>query len=421
MNYISCLAILPYIGGWGEQRMVRTVTQTARDAIAEFLRLESASGLLLVGAAVLAMIVANTPLVSIYDGALQTRLIVTLGGFGVDKPLLLWVNDGLMAIFFLLVGLELKREVVDGQLSSRAQVILPGFAAIGGLGIPALVFWLFNRGDSAAMNGWAIPTATDIAFALAILTLLGSRVPVALKILLTTIAIIDDLAAIGVIAVFYTADLSLGALAGAGTGLFFLAALNRAGVQRLAPYLLVGTFIWLLVLKSGVHATLAGVAVAAFIPLRAGDEPSPARHLEHSLHPWVAFLILPLFAFSNAGVSLQGIGIDTLSSGISLGIILGLFVGKQLGVFLMMGLALGLGIARRPEGTTLTQLYAVSVICGVGFTMSLFIGSLAYEHGNFVLDAAVKLGVMTGSLASAVLGVLILHFALPRVRESSAE
>jgi len=329
---------------------------------------------------------------------------------------LLWVNDGLMALFFLLVGLELKREVIDGQLSSASQITLPGLAALGGLAAPALLFWLINRGDAPAMNGWAIPTATDIAFALALLTLLGSRVPVALKILLTTIAIIDDLAAILIIAVFYTGDLSLGALASAGLGLVLLLALNRAGVKRLAPYMLIGAVIWLLVLKSGVHATLAGVAVAAFIPLRSDDGESPARQLEHNLHPWVAFLILPLFAFSNAGVSLQGVGIETLSSGVSLGIIVGLFAGKQIGVFAMIALALALGIARRPEGTSLAQLYAVSVICGVGFTMSLFIGSLAFEHGNFVLDAAVKLGVMTGSLGSALLGLLILHLSLPAAR-----
>ncbi|NND45163.1 MAG: Na+/H+ antiporter NhaA [Xanthomonadales bacterium] len=396
--------------------MVRNVTESARDAISEFLRLESASGLLLVGAAALAMVVANSPLLAFYDGVLQTHLTVTLGGFGVDKPLLLWVNDGLMAIFFLLVGLELKREVVDGQLSSASQITLPGLAALGGLAVPALMFWLINRGDGSAMNGWAIPTATDIAFALALLTLLGSRVPVALKILLTTIAIIDDLAAIMIIAVFYSGDLGLGSLAGAGLGLLVLFGLNRAGVQRLAPYMLVGAVIWLLVLKSGVHATLAGVAVAAFIPLRADDGATPARQLEHNLHPWVAFLILPLFAFSNAGVSLQGLGLETLSSGVSLGIILGLFAGKQVGVFAMIALALSLGIARRPEGTTLGQLYGVSVLCGVGFTMSLFIGSLAFEHGNFVLDAAVKLGVMAGSIGSALLGVLVLHFALPQAR-----
>ena len=363
--------------------------------------------------ALLAMAVANSPLLNVYDSLLQTRLIVTLGGLGVDKPLFLWVNDGLMAVFFLLVGLELKREVVNGELSSASQLSLPALAAFGGLGAPAIIFWLINRGDAAAMNGWAIPTATDIAFALAVLSLLGSRVPVALKIFLTTIAIIDDLAAILIIAVFYTGDLSGLALAGAGLGLALLFTFNRCGVLRLAPYILVGAGIWLLVLKSGVHATLAGVAVAAFVPLKAGDQPSPARQLEHNLHPWVAYGILPLFAFCNAGVSLRGVGLGALSEGVSLGILLGLFVGKQLGVFAMTAIGLGLGLAPRPSGSTLTQLYAVSVICGVGFTMSLFIGSLAFEHGTFMLAAAVKLGVMAGSLLSALLGLLVLHFSLP--------
>lgn len=401
--------------------MVRSVNRAARQAIAEFLRLESASGLLLVAAAALAIGVANSPLQAMYDTVLQTHLTVTLGGFGVDKPLLLWVNDGLMAVFFMLVGLELKREVVDGELSSPSQLTLPALAAFGGLAVPALVFWWINRGDAAAMHGWAIPTATDIAFALAVLSLLGSRVPVSLKIFLTTIAIIDDLAAILIIAVFYSGDLSGVALAGAGLGLALLFTFNRLGVLRLAPYILVGAGIWLLVLKSGVHATLAGVAVAAFIPLKAGDQASPARQLEHNLHPWVAFAILPLFAFCNAGVSLHGAGPGTLTEGVSLGILLGLFVGKQLGVFGMTALGLGLGLARRPANTTLPQLYAVSIICGVGFTMSLFIGSLAFEHAHFELDAAVKLGVMAGSLLSALLGLLVLHFSLPPVPNVKAE
>jgi NhaA family Na+:H+ antiporter len=393
--------------------MIKSATSSARQAIAEFLRLESSSGMLLVGGAMLAMAVANSPWQGGYDALLQTRLIVTLGGLGVDKPLVLWVNDGLMAVFFLLVGLELKREVVDGELSSPSQLTLPVLAALGGLAVPALVFWWINRGDAAAMSGWAIPTATDIAFALAVLSLLGSRVPVSLKIFLTTIAIIDDLAAILIIAAFYSGDLSGAVLAGAGLGLALLFTFNRLGVLRLAPYILVGAGIWLLVLKSGVHATLAGVAVAAFIPLKAGAQTSPARRLEHNLHPWVAFGILPLFAFCNAGVSLHGVGLNALTDGVSLGILLGLFVGKQLGVFGMTALGLGLGLARVPANTTLPQLYAVSIICGVGFTMSLFIGSLAFEHGNFMLDAAVKLGVMAGSLLSALLGLLVLHFSLP--------
>ncbi|MFT7563637.1 MAG: NhaA family Na+:H+ antiporter, partial [Bacteroidia bacterium] len=348
--------------------MIKTASKSAVKALSEFLKLESASGVLLVAAALAAVGIANSQISHWYEGILQTHLAVTLGGFGVDKPLILWVNDGLMAIFFLLVGLELKREVIEGQLSSRDQIVLPALAAVGGLVVPAAIFWLINRDDPYAMNGWAIPTATDIAFALAVLSLLGDRVPVSLKIFLTTIAILDDLAAILVIAVFYTSDLSWQALSAAGFGIVLLFFLNRMHVQRLAAYILVGIMVWLMVLKSGVHATLAGVAVAAFIPLKSGDAHSPARHLEHSLHPWIAFAILPIFAFCNAGVSLHGVGVGMLSGGVSLGIWLGLFFGKQLGIFGMITLALSFGLARRPEGTTLPQLYAVSIICGVGFT-----------------------------------------------------
>ena len=400
--------------------MIKSVSRTTLEAIAQFFRLESAGGLLLVAAALLAVVVANSPLAPFYDAALTTRLTITLGGYGLDKPILLWVNDGLMAVFFLLVGLELKREILEGQLSSADQVVLPALAALGGLAVPALFYWGLNHGGGQALNGWAIPTATDIAFALAVLSLLGKRVPLSLKVFLTTIAIVDDLAAILIIAVFYSGDLSLAALLGAGFGVVILALLNRFRVQRLAAYILVGIVTWFCVLKSGVHATLAGVAVAAFIPLRARDQESPARHLEHTLHPWVAFAILPLFAFANAGVSLHGVGANLLTGGVSLGIVLGLFLGKQLGVFGMTVMATGLGLARRPEGTTLGQLYAVSVVCGVGFTMSLFIGSLAFEHGDFALDAAVKVGVTTGSLLSAGLGLLLLHLTLPKTPVTQA-
>jgi NhaA family Na+:H+ antiporter len=397
--------------------MIRTVSQSAVDALKTFLRLESAAGVLLTGAAVLAVILANSPLSWLYElGLRETHLVVTLGDAGVDKPLLLWINDGLMAVFFLLVGLELKREVVEGQLSSPAQVILPSLAALGGLAVPAGIFWLINRGDAVAMGGWAIPMATDIAFALAVLMLLGSRVPVALKVFLTTIAIVDDLAAIIVIAVFYTNQLSVLSLGLAGLGIVVLLALNRAGVQRLAAYLITGVFIWICVLKSGVHATLAGVVLAAFIPLRTDDDSSPARHLEHILHPWVALAILPIFAFANAGIALRDISMDMLTGGISLGIIAGLFLGKQLGVFGMVVLARVTGLAQLPEGTTWAQIYGIALICGIGFTMSLFIGSLAYEHVDFNQDAAVKLGVICGSLLSAFGGWLVLHLSLPKTR-----
>jgi NhaA family Na+:H+ antiporter len=388
------------------------------DLMREFLKLESASGLVLIAATVVALLMANIPIAeTAYKWLLDQHLTVTLGGWGVDKPLLLWVNDALMVFFFMLVGLELKREIVEGQLSRPDQVVLPVLAAIGGLVIPAAIFWYFNGDLPSQKDGWAIPTATDIAFALAILGLMGSRVPLALKIFLTTIAIVDDLAAIIIIAIFYTADLSVISLSMAGLGVIGLAVLNRKRVVRLAPYMLIALFIWLCVLKSGVHATLAGVIVAAFIPLRAGDDSSPARHLEHTLHPWVAFAVLPIFAFANAGISFQGMSLETLTHGVTLGIILGLFVGKQLGIFGMVALAKGLRIAKLPEGTTWAQVYGVSLLCGVGFTMSLFIGTLAfeevYEEGVFDMLYYVKTGVLAGSLLSAAAGLLVLHLALP--------
>jgi NhaA family Na+:H+ antiporter len=383
----------------------------------DFLKLESASGMLLIVATVLALIMANIPAgLSAYRWLLDLQVTVTVGGLGVDKPLLLWVNDALMVLFFMLVGLELKREVVEGQLSRPDQVILPVLAAVGGLLVPALIFWMINGDVPEQRDGWAIPTATDIAFALAMLSLMGSRAPLTLKIFLTTIAIVDDLAAIIIIAIFYTADLSVLSLSLAGLGVIGLFVLNRMKVVRIAPYMLVGGFIWLCVLKSGVHATLAGVVVAAFIPLRADDDSSPARHLEHILHPWVAFAVLPIFAFANAGVSFHGMGLDRLTQGVPLGIILGLFVGKQVGVFGMVALARLLRIASLPEGTTWGQVYGVALLCGVGFTMSLFIGTLAFQHGNFDMLEGVKMGVLAGSLLSAAAGLLVLHLALPKKR-----
>lgn len=369
----------------------------------------------MIAATVIALLMANIPAaLKAYDWFLALDLTITLGGLGVDKPLLLWINDALMVFFFMLVGLELKREVVEGQLSRPDQVILPVMAAIGGLVLPAAIFWWINGDFVSQKNGWAIPTATDIAFALAMLGLMGSRVPLSLKILLTTIAIVDDIAAIVIIAIFYTSDLSLISLALAGLGIMGLFVLNRMRVMRLAPYMLVALFIWLCVLKSGVHATLAGVVVAAFIPLKAKDDHSPARHLEHTLHPWVAFAVLPIFAFANAGVPLHGMSVEKLTNGVPMGIILGLFFGKQIGVFGMIALARLLRIAKLPEGATWAQVYGVAILCGIGFTMSLFIGTLAFEHGNFDLLAGVKLGVLVGSVLSAVAGLLVLHFALPR-------
>jgi NhaA family Na+:H+ antiporter len=392
----------------------------AIDLMRQFLKLESAGGYLLIAATVLALIMANLPLANKgYEWFLGLHLTITLGGLGVDKPLLLWINDALMVLFFMLVGLELKREVVEGQLSRPDQIILPVLAALGGLLVPAAIFWYINGDLASQKNGWAIPTATDIAFALAMLGLLGSRVPISLKIFLATIAIVDDIAAIVIIAIFYTYDLSMNSLGLAGLGIAVLFALNRMKVMRLAPYMLTALFIWLCVLKSGVHATLAGVVVAAFIPLKAKDDHSPARHLEHTLHPWVAFAVLPIFAFANAGVPFAGMSVEKLSNGVPMGIILGLFVGKQVGIFGMIMLARLLRIAQLPPGSTWGQVYGVALLCGIGFTMSLFIGTLAFEHGNFDLLSGVKMGVLIGSVLSAAAGLFVLNLALPKANDQA--
>ena len=390
----------------------------AIDLMRQFLKLESAGGYLLIAATVLALVMANMPTaLKAYEWFLGLHLTVTLGGQGVDKPLLLWINDALMVLFFMLVGLELKREMVEGQLSRPDQVVLPVLAALGGLVVPAAIFWYINGDLASQKNGWAIPTATDIAFALAMLGLLGSRVPISLKIFLATIAIVDDIAAIVIIAIFYSSDLSVLSLGLAGMGIVVLFALNRLKVMRLAPYMLTAAFIWFCVLKSGVHATLAGVVVAAFIPLKAGDDHSPARHLEHTLHPWVAFAVLPIFAFANAGVPFSGMSLEKLTNGVSLGIILGLFFGKQIGVFGMIVLARVLRIAELPPGANWGQVYGVALLCGIGFTMSLFIGTLAFEHGNFNLLSTVKMGVLIGSVLSAAAGLFVLHLALPKATD----
>ena len=394
--------------------MINKTASKVTEAWREFLRLESAGGLILVFSAIFALVLANSPLSHLYGQLLGLKLTVMVEGFGVSKPLLLWVNDGLMAVFFLLVGLELKREIAEGQLSSPEQVALPAMAAIGGLAVPALIYWFINRDSPQGIDGWAVPTATDIAFALAILSLLGSRVPASLKIFLTTIAIFDDLAAIIIIAIFYSADLSTTSLFAAGAGIAVLFVLNRLGVKSLAAYLIVGIFIWLFVLKSGVHATLAGIVVAMFIPMKDSDGQSPLRHLEHILHPWVAYAVLPIFAFANAGLPLAGVGIDAAVGTVSTGIMLGLFFGKQIGVFGMTGLVVGLGFAKKPEGSNWAMLYGIALLCGVGFTMSLFIGSLAFEHGGFSNIAALKIGVIVGSIASAFCGWLVLHLSLPK-------
>ena len=392
-------------------------------AIRQFLKLESASGILLVLAGALAMVAANTGVAGLYEAFLATSFKIQLGEFALDKSLGVWINDLLMAIFFLLVGLEIKREVVMGELSDKAKVALPAIAAVGGMVVPAAIYAWINWGDPVGIRGWAIPSATDIAFALGVLSLFGERVPVGLKIFLMTLAVLDDLGAIVIIALFYTSDLSVQALLLAGLALVGLLVLNRFGVTRIAPYILVGLVLWTCVLKSGVHATLAGVVTAMFIPARNPADPAhpPLTRLEHALHPWVAFGILPIFAFANAGVSLEGLSFRDLLQPIPLGIALGLVVGKQLGVFTFAWLAVKLGLARLPSGVDFRQVYGAAIICGIGFTMSLFIGMLAFENaaaGQVIVTD--QLGVLAGSLISAVLGYVVLHFVLPRGRSSHA-
>jgi NhaA family Na+:H+ antiporter len=363
-------------------------------------------------AAVVALVIANSPLAPYYFEALGAKLGFQAGPVILKESVLHWINDGLMAVFFLLVGLEIKREVLDGQLRGAARIVLPGIAALGGMAMPALIYVLINLGSPDTLRGWAIPAATDIAFALGILALLGSRVPTSLKVFLTALAILDDLGAIVIIALFYTSELNLFALAMAGALLACLVCLNRAGVLRLAPYLLIGVVLWYFVLKSGVHATLAGVALALTIPLRPQNQGhagahSPLHALEHALHKPVALLIVPLFGFANAGVSFAGMGLSSLAQPVPLGVALGLFLGKQLGVFGFAWLAIRSGIASLPRHASFTQLYGVALLCGIGFTMSLFIGALAFTDPAAV--DATKIGVLTGSLASAVVGFLLLR------------
>ena len=384
------------------------------DMTREFLRMEVAGGILLIIASLLALVVANSPFYGTYDYILnEVYFRIGLsdpGEYDVElkQSLLHWINDGLMAIFFLLVGLEIKREMTEGAFSSFRSALLPACAAIGGMAVPALTYMLIAGGDPTAAHGWAIPAATDIAFSLCILSLAGSRVPVSLKILLTGIAIIDDLGAILIIAFFYTGDIAYTPLAVAGVALMGLVALNRARVMALSPYILLGFIMWVAVLNSGVHATLAGVATALAIPMRSPKNPqfSPLKHLEHELHPWVAFLILPLFGFANAGVRLDGLGFDALLEPVTLGIAAGLFIGKQVGVFGIMALCILTGLCQMPARAGWLHLYAVSLLCGIGFTMSLFIGELAF-YGDARQDA-VRIGVIAGSVLSAALAFTIL-------------
>ena len=378
-------------------------------ALQQFIAREASAGIVLFFAALAAMIAMNSALDAHYLAFLDIPVAVQLGGLEIAKPLALWINDGLMAIFFFLVGLEVKRELMEGQLSSIEQASLPVIAAVGGMALPATVFVYFNWGLAENLNGWAIPAATDIAFALGVLALLGKHAPVSLKILLLAIAIIDDIGAIVIIALFYTAEVSTLSLMLAAGGTVLLFAMNRAGVIRTAPYILVGIFLWICVLKSGVHATLAGVIAALAIPLNARDGSSPLKHLEHILHPWTAFLVLPIFAFANAGVSLAGLQIGDLLAPLALGVAAGLVVGKQLGVFGLMVLAISSGLVKRPAGVSWTQLYGLACLTGIGFTMSLFIGNLAFADPDQI--ETVKLGVISGSLVSGLMGYAILRLA----------
>ncbi len=380
--------------------------------------MEAAGGIVLVIAAALGIIAANSPLASQYESFLAMQAEVRIGALGIAKPLLLWINDGLMAVFFLLVGLEIKREFRTGELASPHQAALPGIGAVGGIIVPAAIYAAINLAEPNHLEGWAIPTATDIAFALGVLSLLGRRVPLSLKVLLTAIAIFDDLGAIIIIAVFYTAHLSLSALALAGVAIVALCVLNLCNVNRLAPYVVVGAALWLCLVKSGVHATLAGVVLALAIPMHGkADGPCLLETVEHGLHSWVAFAILPIFAFANAGVSFAGIGWANLLDPVTLGILLGLCIGKPVGIYGSLRLAVASGLARLPEGLSWGQLRGLSILCGIGFTMSLFIGGLAWEHGDF--DAPVRLGVIAGSLVSALIGVLVLLAAKPAASAQS--
>ena len=372
-----------------------------------FIHHETTAGLILVAAAVLAIIAFNIDaLRPFYESTLQTKLTMAYGTFGLSKPLLLWINDGLMAVFFFLVGLEIKREVLEGNLSSRDQIVLPALAAVGGMAAPALIYSYFNAGDAALMRGWAIPAATDIAFALGALSLAGSRVPPALKVFLLTLATLDDLGAIIIIALFYTANLSALALGLAASTLMLLFVLNRLHVDRTAIYMVAGIALWVFVLKSGVHATLAGVALGLLIPLRRRDGTALLHGLEEALHPWVKFLILPLFAFANAGIPLDGFGASQLLQSLPLGIAAGLVLGKPLGILLAVVIAVATGLSRLPDQCRWGHMIGVGCLAGVGFTMSLFIGTLAFEGPD--MATAVRAGVIAGSVVSAALGVAVL-------------
>jgi NhaA family Na+:H+ antiporter len=395
-------------------KAVATPLARAAQLLREFFRLQAASGIVLMLAAALAMVVANSPWHDAYEHLRHLPLGLDIGGFSLRMGAGHWINDALMAVFFLLVALEIKREIASGQLSSAAQMLLPVLCAIGGVAVPALLFFAVNRGDATALRGWAVPTATDIAFALGILALLGPRVPLGMKLLLSTIAVVDDLVAIVIIALFYTHDLQAQMLGWAALGIGLMALLNLRGVRALAPYLLIGVVVWYCVLKSGVHATLAGVVTGLLVPLRgkADDAPSPLETLEHALHPWVAFAILPLFAFANAGLSLAGLKPADMLAPVPLGVVLGLVLGKPVGIVGVAVLARATGIARYPEGMDFKALLGLGLLCGVGFTMSLFIANLAFADTAGHFAESTILGVLCGSLVSALLGWTWLRLTL---------
>jgi len=392
----------------------KDIESTLLNAVREFMRLESAGGILLLASAALALVIANTPLSHYYDSLLGTIVAVQVGEFAVNKPLLLWVNDGLMAVFFFLIGLEVKREIMEGELSSPSQVVLPGMGAIGGMVVPAAIYAWFNWGDSIALDGWAIPVATDIAFALALLATFGARVPTSLKVFLLTLAIFDDLAAIAIIAVFYSQDLSLAALIVGAVILAVAVGMNRLGVTRTSTYVLLGVVLWVAVLKSGVHATFAGVLIAFCVPMRDQTGASPLRLLEHDLHAPVAYAILPIFAFANAGLSLAGLSLAEIAHPVTMGVIVGLLLGKPVGILIFVGLAVALGLAQLPRGVSWSQVLGVAFACGIGFTMSLFIAGLAFEHGSGAYFSGDRLGILLGSVLSALIGFAWLYFSLPK-------
>ena len=383
-------------------------------SLINFFKMESAVGILLILATILAMIMANSTLANAYDAMMDTPVVILFGNFNIVKPLLLWINDGLMALFFFMVGLEIKREVVEGTLSDKSKLALPAFAAFGGMVVPAAVYSYFNWGSEAAMQGWAIPMATDIAFALGILSLLGKRVPMQLKVFLLALAIIDDLGAIIVIAVFYTSEMSFISLSIAAVMILALYGMNRGGVVNNTAYVLVGIILWTAVLKSGVHATLAGVVLGLMIPIK--DNQKSFHQLEESLHAPVNFFILPLFAFANAGISFSTVSAEDFTDSMTIGISMGLFLGKQIGVVFFTYLAKVFGLGSLPEGVTWGSVYGLALLSGIGFTMSLFIGSLAFEcHEGACYDLVdYRMGILIGSFLSGIVGFFILSKTLPK-------